>query len=416
MRALVGRGFGIFVPLVTASCDRAMQLVNPNLDASSEITDAAPSAMPVTASTTFATSPFSVGQLDAGSISVPRGAQRDTLAFEAMSACFVDTATSVHCYGRRSIDLKPILDHGAMPFYGATSSIAAMNDALCALSASGRVECLGRGTTGQIGDGALKDEAKPRAVLDGAVQLVTGIEHACVRFADGRIACWGGDVRSEADTKNDHACDFGPCLPKPVFFPLRGAATSIVAGPLSVCAIEKDGSTECFGSPALPKGLPPLRDLALGGSSACALAKTGDVWCWGKNDVIQTGVAGADRTDAVRVPLPGKAVELATVGVATCARLASSSIQCWGANALGQLGRSTVTKGIGSAPGAVTLPGPARALSGGAAFCAAMDHSLICWGPRPWTSEVAKSIEDPFVDGRDFSSKPIEVSEFAGAR
>ncbi|MEO8876790.1 MAG: hypothetical protein ABI461_14450, partial [Polyangiaceae bacterium] len=187
-------------------------------------------------------------------------------------------------------------------------------------------------------------------------------------------------------------------------------------GPLSICAIEKDGSVECFGSPGSPKALPPVRDLAIGGSSACALTKTNEVWCWGKNDVVQTGVAGPDvRTEATRVPLKEKVVDIATVGVSTCARLASGAVSCWGANALGQLGRGTVTPGVGSPPGPVRLSSAARALAGGGAFCAATDHAVMCWGSRLWTSVAAKSITDPAVDGRDFASKPTEVSEFVGA-
>ncbi len=416
-RALL-RGMGMFAFLAVSGCDRSGAYLNPNANVHPE--DAAAlgelSDTPVGTASALATSPFAAGQIDAGSISVPRGTFRETLAFEAASACFVDNTTTVHCFGRRPTDLAPIVDHGAIPFYGATSAIAAMNDALCALSASGRVECIGRGAAGQIGDGALKDQTKPIKVLDGAAQLVAGMGHACVRFGDGRIACWGGDVRSDAETKSDHACDFGPCLPQPVFFPLKNPAVTIAAGRISVCAIEKDGSAECFGAPALPKNLPPLRDFALGGSASCALAKSGDVWCWGKNDVIQTGVAGPDlRTDAVRVPLPGKAVEIASESVSTCARLTSGVVQCWGANALGQLGRGSATAGIGAPPGAATLPGPARALTGNGAFCAALDHSIVCWGSQPWSTGPRTNPTEPAVDGKDFVSKPTEVPDFAAA-
>jgi hypothetical protein len=406
----------IFTMFGATSCDRSGAFLNPNANVVPDPDAAAAlSAMTDETASALGVSSFVVGQLDAGSISVARGALRDTLAFEAMNACFVDAATSVHCFGRRPTDLEPIVDVGALPFYGATSAIAAMNDAFCALSASGRVECVGRGTSGQIGDGDLKDQSKPRVVLEGAVQIAAGIGHACARLFDGRLACWGSDVRSAPETKNDHACDSGPCLPKPVFFPLKSAATSIAAGPLSVCAIEKNESVECFGT-SLPKNLPPLKDLALGGHSACALSKAGDVWCWGKNDVIQTGVEGPDRDAAIKVPLSGKVLEIATTGVSTCARLASNAVQCWGANALGQLGRGSATPGKGFVPGVVALSGPARALSGGQAFCAALDHSIACWGPRPWSLDGAKSVTDPQVDGRDFSSRPVDVPELATAR
>src|SRR5580692_10975018 len=127
--------FFVFIALSAASCNRSGAYLNPNANVSPD--DGAASAMFVEPSSSFATSPFSAGQLDAGTISVPRGVLHETLAYEAMSACFVDAATSVHCLGRRSTDLEPITDHGAIPFYGATSAIAAMSDALCALSASG---------------------------------------------------------------------------------------------------------------------------------------------------------------------------------------------------------------------------------------------------------------------------------------
>lgn len=398
------------------SCDRSGAFLNPNANVKPDPDAAAAlSAMTDETASPLGQSSFVMGQLDGGSIAVARGTLQQTLAFEAASACFVDGATTVHCFGRRSTDLQPITDHGPVPFYGATSAIAAMNDALCALSASGRVECLGRGAMGQIGDGALKDQSKPIAVLEGAVQIVAGISHACVRMNDGRMACWGGDIRADAETQNDHKCDQGPCLPKPVFLPLKSAATWIAAGPLSVCAIEKNGSTECFGT-VLAKNLPPLKDVAVGAHSSCALSKTGDVWCWGKNDYIQTGVEGPDRDVAVKVPFPGKVAEIAMDVSSTCARFASGSVACWGANALGQLGRGSATPGKGLPPGVVTLPGPARGIAGSGGFCASTDRALSCWGSRPWSIEPAKSITDPQVDGRDFSSKPVEVPEFSDAR
>jgi hypothetical protein len=413
----VRAGLAIFTAFAMTSCDRSGALLNPNANVVPDPDAAAAlAAMTDETASPLGASSFVVGQLDGGSIAVARGTLKQTIAFEAASACFVDAATTVHCFGRRSTDLQPITDHGPIPFYGSTSAIAAMNDALCALSASGRVECLGRGTTGQIGDGALKDQTKPIAVLEGAAQIVAGYNFACARFDDGRIACWGADVRAAPENQNDHKCDLGPCLPKPSFFPLKNAATWLAAGPTSVCAIEKNGNDECFGI-ALPSNLPPLKDLALGSHSSCALSKTGDVWCWGKNDSIQTGVEGPDRDAATKVPLGGKVVEIATEGTTTCARLASNGVQCWGANALGQLGRGSATPGKGSPPAAVPLPGPARGLAGADPFCAATDHSLVCWGSRFWEADVPqRRLDEPAVDGRDFWSKPTEVPELSAAR
>ena len=52
--------------------------------------------------------------------------------------------------------------------------------------------------------------------------------------------------------------------------------------------------------------LPPVRELAVGGSHACALTLAGEIYCWGHNGYGQLGIPRfyANSNRPRRVPLP----------------------------------------------------------------------------------------------------------------
>jgi alpha-tubulin suppressor-like RCC1 family protein len=53
--------------------------------------------------------------------------------------------------------------------------------------------CWGNNTYGQLGDGTLTQRSTPVAVLGatGVDRIAAGASHTCLRWLDGRVACFG---------------------------------------------------------------------------------------------------------------------------------------------------------------------------------------------------------------------------------
>jgi len=138
----------------------------------------------------------------------------------------------------------------------------------------------------------------------GLVQVSLGDEDACMRFADGRLSCWGDRHCYGRPSSHDHlilehhASSLG--LEEKV-----GPAAAVAAGFRHHCAIRRDGAVRCWGhnergqlgdgstwhrsEPVAVKGLTKAREVALGRTHSCAIADSGLVLCWGSNNQGQLG-------------------------------------------------------------------------------------------------------------------------------
>jgi Regulator of chromosome condensation (RCC1) repeat len=88
----------------------------------------------------------------------------------------------------------------------------------------------------------------------------------------------------------------------------------------------------------------------------CAVGVSGAVYCRGTNANGQAGDGTKDYAfTAVKVGLPGPAVQVKTMPISTCALLTSGKVFCWGNNLYGQLGNGTI-KGQSLVPQEVVLP------------------------------------------------------------
>ena len=73
-------------------------------------------------------------------------------------------------------------------------------DHVCALTTQREVLCWGEGYNGQLGDGRKKDASyglkvrrydKGYTILSNVVQLTSGGRHNCALTSEGKVECWG---------------------------------------------------------------------------------------------------------------------------------------------------------------------------------------------------------------------------------
>jgi alpha-tubulin suppressor-like RCC1 family protein len=178
------------------------------------------------------------------------------------------------------------------------------------------------------------DEAAVRRVVGGrepgAAQLAYADNFACVRYADGGVACW----RSSWYTSGGYRT-----TPRDRVAGVTGAV-DVGVGQSFACALGGDRAVRCWGdSPwaSSDDGRPvPIAglvadELAVGQWYACARTG-GDVVCWGDGRVGQLG-DGWQGVRAAPIDAPGitDAVDV-EVGLGTsCARRRDGSVWCWGA-------------------------------------------------------------------------------------
>lgn len=173
----------------------------------------------------------------------------------------------------------------------------------CARTATD-VKCWGHGTRGQLGDGEGTDSVSPVSVatLRNVAELALGGDTSCARHMDGRVSCWGFQMRFDASFSIEPREDFSR-VPRDV--------------------------TEITGA----------RELDVGESHACAVLDTEEVICWGVQTIRNYGGTGAlgrapsdDTEDGVPSPVQNirGAVQVAAGSHSTCALTKDARVHCWG--------------------------------------------------------------------------------------
>ncbi|MGE0787305.1 MAG: RCC1 domain-containing protein [Sandaracinaceae bacterium] len=240
---------------------------------------------------------------------------------------------------------------------------------VCVLQSDGNVACLGRNAEGQLGiGGPLGGPAVGRPGVVAAAptppwtRLALGHEFSCALDSGGVRACWG---------KNDLG-QLGISTAEPEVFPIaampspRGPVAEIAAGAFHACARYENGEIECWGGNGFGNGgmgttrdagVPQLVDLQSDGqpvlaqhlfchtSNCCAVARDdgedGYLYCWGRNENGQVGngtiAAGGQFTPTRLAVRPGWRGYSAGRGH-SCAVRTTGDVYCWGANDRGQLG------------------------------------------------------------------------------
>ncbi len=267
---------------------------------------------------------------------------------------------------------------------GAVADIDAGNLHACARLVTGAVRCWGSNFHGELGQPGKPLGLTPQAMGDialgeKATQIAAGEEHVCALLASGAVRCWGSNARGQlgypgVDMVGD---DETPESAGPVN--LGGVAVQIDAGGAHTCARMATGKLRCWGyglfgqlgyengnnvgddehpaAAADVKMLEPgdtVARVVLGKYHTCALLGGGGVRCWGAGSSGQLGYGNTTAVGSYKFIPPlvnvGAAVlDLALAGDHTCALVEGGDVRCWGENGSGELGLNS-TSNIGDGP------------------------------------------------------------------
>ncbi len=304
----------------------------------------------------------------------------------------------------------------------------------CVVTPEGRMRCLGRNTTGELGDGTTTNSATFVDVVglqSGVVAALGGFEHACALTDQGAVKCWGRNTYGQLGdgTTNDS-------LTPVDVVGLSSTVTAISTERHKSCALLDTGAVECWGDyldgpgvTAIPewssnvahlssstdyhtcvvfedssvacRGLTgngvvvdesgdPVSGFATvdtGHRFSCGTTTTGGVKCWGQNHLGQLGDGAtvdrnypADVLNPDGTPLTG--VETLVVGLGSaCVLTTDKDVKCWGRNHVGQIGDGTTTNRV-YATDTIGLPNGIAALNAGwSHMCVTVsDGTVNCWG------------------------------------
>lgn len=293
------------------------------------------------------------------------------------------------------LQLAP-LSNGVAPISG-IPAIGSGRYHTCLITPERGVQCWGRNSDGQLGDGTQLSRPQPVNITgfsSGVMSVALGAEHSCVLLQSGGVQCWGSNTAGQLGdgTITEHL------TPKEVIG-LTGVAAAIVVGESHTCALVQPGGVKCWGSntsgqlgdgtttnASFPVGVAGLssgiRAVTAGATHTCALLPSGTVQCWGGNATGQLGDSTQiSHTAPVNVLGLSDVIDLDAGSAHTCAVNSAGAVYCWGANARGQLGNGNRIAQL--QPVAVTgLPGAATSVAAGVAHTCALlqDGGVFCWG------------------------------------
>ncbi len=299
----------------------------------------------------------------------------------------------------------------------------------CAIE-GGLVKCWGENTYGQLGDSTTTNPKTPiilqaYAVSKNVVSLTAGADHTCALLNSGKVQCWGKNTAGQLGnglTANSY---------QPVnVHNLLGTVAALASGSNHTCALLKNGQMQCWGSNesgqlgdsttdnrTTPVAVSSLSDdtvhvvaMSAGQETSCALLSDGGMKCWGKNGDGQLGIGHTSNAEAKPQQVLGLTSGVAAISVGgahTCAMLQNGSEDCWGLNNKGQLGIGTTNVRKASPQPVVALGNNVVAIRTGKLNSCAMlaDGTVSCWG---------KNVDGQLGNGTfNDSSLPKQVSQLS---
>ncbi|MGK5092585.1 Calx-beta domain-containing protein [Deltaproteobacteria bacterium TL4] len=269
-----------------------------------------------------------------------------------------------------------------------------MNHA-CRLSSSGRVECWGKGESGQLGAQGVRTSQPPILVqeLNDAKQIAAGTRHTCALSHSGTVKCWGSNDLGQLGDGGTRS-KFIPVQVRDLINVER-----IDIGVAHSCAVTNEGSLFCWGDgfygqlgndssvmkqsiPIKVKNINEVQSVALGEHHSCGVVKSGEVYCWGIKDYAQQGRVALHEKNGIPEKIEGikDAIEISAGLHHTCVLLKNRKVQCWGEGKYGQLGDGKLEGSL--KPVFVSALAEVSQLASGESHnCALLNNGDVhCWG------------------------------------
>jgi alpha-tubulin suppressor-like RCC1 family protein len=276
---------------------------------------------------------------------------------------------------------------------------------------------LGYGMSDNIGDDEPARDGGINKVGAGAVELSMGTTHACARYDGGTVRCWGSGQYGALGSGNTMVMGLNEPPSSLDVVPLGDESVAqVFAGYYRTCVRFASGKVFCWGygeggvlgrgnvenlgddealTPGMyiDLGVDDVVEMSMGFQHACVLTSQGVVRCWGGNFTGQLGLGHTDNigddelpSTAPDVSVGGAASHACAGGDHSCALLESGGLRCWGGNNYGQLGYGHTDEiGDNESPasaGDVDVGEAVRSVAcGGLRTCVVTESgSVKCWG------------------------------------
>jgi alpha-tubulin suppressor-like RCC1 family protein len=292
---------------------------------------------------------------------------------DAHSYCAILASRAVDCWGSNS---SGELGNGTttdssvpVTVTGISTAVAITGDgdgSYCAVLQSGAVDCWGRNSFGQLGDGGTTNSSVPVATMDLAnvTSLSSdGDDSFCAELSSETVDCWGANFSGELGN--------GTTTESSVPVAVTGITTASTIsndGAESYCALLTSEAIDCWGyngfgqlgngtttnssSPVAVSGMSSAISIVSDSeNSYCAVLGSGGADCWGTNTSGELG-DGTTTSSSIPVAVSGMTTAASLVGGANpsgdnqesyCAVLTNGEVNCWGSNQYGELGNATTT-------------------------------------------------------------------------
>ena len=262
---------------------------------------------------------------------------------------------------------------------------------------------------GFCGDGLIRSPEACDDGDDGQGIVATGHGHTCAVTATGELRCWG---RNDYSQLGDGTGATGAVTGAPVdvvdeFGQPFLEATTVTAGDLHTCALNRSEDLYCWGrndwgqlglgdttersQPSYVMG--GLVGVDGGDFHTCA-TDGGRIRCWGANYAGQLGIGNTTDSALPSIVLNETATGFLAAGAVSagsghsCAITNQQTVACWGSNTVGQLGNGSSGAGTESTLPVAVINAVGETLSGvvavraGAGFTCALQNTgaVSCWG------------------------------------
>ncbi len=133
------------------------------------------------------------------------------IASGQLTNCALMSSGGVKCWGQAVTQVGELLTPTDVPgLDSGVAQVAVGSGFLCALMTTGAVKCIGDNTFGQIGNGFLDGGLFPLSdvigLTRGVTELASGLNHVCATLQTGAVQCWGRNTSGQlGDGTTTHA-------------------------------------------------------------------------------------------------------------------------------------------------------------------------------------------------------------------